>query len=184
MWSPLGLDVESNVEPRLRRRSGVVAHRPPRPLVHLSQISGPVRSFFPDFRYHCSEFWRQIIRHDIHVVCASRAPQESERCSPTNKDAHFGCQIKVDFAKQAKKVGGAGESDTAVFVFDGEMRSVAVRGMGFAGVGGGGDLPGALQADELFAAVWEVLVGYPSPQGTVGVPVRIGIFGWDLRFFG
>ena len=29
------------------RRSRVVAHRPPRPLVHLSQISGPVRSFFP-----------------------------------------------------------------------------------------------------------------------------------------
>ena len=46
MWSPLGLDVEFYVEPRLRRRSGVVAHRPPGPLVHLSQISGPVRSFF------------------------------------------------------------------------------------------------------------------------------------------
>ena len=29
------------------RRSRVVAHRPPGPLVHLSQISGPVRSFFP-----------------------------------------------------------------------------------------------------------------------------------------
>ena len=46
MWSPPGLNVETNVEPLLRRRSRVVAQRPPRPLVHLSQISGPVRSFF------------------------------------------------------------------------------------------------------------------------------------------
>ena len=46
MWSPPGLDVESNVEPRLRRRSGVVADSPLGPLVHLFQISGPVRSFF------------------------------------------------------------------------------------------------------------------------------------------
>ena len=34
------------MEPLLRRRSRLVAHRPPRPLVQLSQISGPVRSFF------------------------------------------------------------------------------------------------------------------------------------------
>ena len=40
------MDVESNVEPRLRRRSGVVADSPLGPLVHLFQISGPVRSFF------------------------------------------------------------------------------------------------------------------------------------------
>ena len=46
MWSPPGFNVESYVESLLRRRSRVVAHRPPRPLVHLSQISGPVRSFF------------------------------------------------------------------------------------------------------------------------------------------
>ena len=50
MWSPLGLDVEFYVEPRLRRRSGVVAHRPLGPLVHLFEISGPVRSFFSFFR--------------------------------------------------------------------------------------------------------------------------------------
>ena len=29
MWSPLGLDVKAYVEPPLRPRSGVVAHRPP-----------------------------------------------------------------------------------------------------------------------------------------------------------
>ena len=46
MWSPPGLDVESYVEPLRSPRSGVVDHRPPRPLVHLFQISGPVRSFF------------------------------------------------------------------------------------------------------------------------------------------
>ena len=46
MWSPPGLNVESYVEPLRSPRSGVMAHRPPRPLVHLSQISGPVRSFF------------------------------------------------------------------------------------------------------------------------------------------
>ena len=46
MWIPPGLNVETNVEPLRSRRSGVVAHRPLRPLVHLSQISGPVRSFF------------------------------------------------------------------------------------------------------------------------------------------
>ena len=45
MWSPPGLNVES----LLRRRSRVAAHRPPRPLVQLSQISGPVRSSFPVF---------------------------------------------------------------------------------------------------------------------------------------
>ena len=37
------------MEPRLRRRSEVVDHRPLGPLVHLSQISGPVRSFFSLF---------------------------------------------------------------------------------------------------------------------------------------
>lgn len=41
MWSPLGLDVESYVEPRLRRRSGVVAHRPLRPLGHLYEMNWP-----------------------------------------------------------------------------------------------------------------------------------------------
>ena len=46
MWRPLGLNVEPHVEPLRNRRSGVVAHRPLGPLVHLSQISGPVRSFF------------------------------------------------------------------------------------------------------------------------------------------
>ena len=46
MWSLPGLNVEPHVESLLRRRSGVVANRPLRPLVHLSQISGPVRSFF------------------------------------------------------------------------------------------------------------------------------------------
>ena len=49
MWSLPGLNVEPHVESLLRRRSGVVANRPPRPLVHLSQISGPVRSFFFQF---------------------------------------------------------------------------------------------------------------------------------------
>ena len=50
MWSPPCLNVEPNVEPLRSRRSAVVAHRPPRPLVHLSRISGPVRSFFSCFR--------------------------------------------------------------------------------------------------------------------------------------
>ena len=34
------------MESLLRRRSGVVADTPPRPLVHLFKISGPVRPFF------------------------------------------------------------------------------------------------------------------------------------------
>ena len=38
MWSLSGL----NVEPHRSPRSGVVAHRPLRPLVHLFQLSGPV----------------------------------------------------------------------------------------------------------------------------------------------
>ncbi len=46
MWSPPVLNVEPCVEPLRSRRSGVVAHRPPGPLVHLSKISGPVRPFF------------------------------------------------------------------------------------------------------------------------------------------
>ena len=46
MWGLPGLNVEPYVEPLRSRRSEVVAHRPPRPLVHLSQISGLVRSFF------------------------------------------------------------------------------------------------------------------------------------------
>ena len=45
MWGPPGLNVEPNVEPLRSPRSGVVAHRPPGPLVHLSKISGPVRPF-------------------------------------------------------------------------------------------------------------------------------------------
>ena len=49
MWSLAGLNVESYVEPPRRPRSRVVDHRPPGPLVHLSQISGPVRSFSPAF---------------------------------------------------------------------------------------------------------------------------------------
>ena len=43
------LNVEPSRKRRLRPRSGVVADSPLRPLVHLSQISGPVRSFFPVF---------------------------------------------------------------------------------------------------------------------------------------
>ena len=50
MWSPRCLNVEPHVEPLRSRRSGVVAHRPLRPLVHLSQISGLVRPFFSCFR--------------------------------------------------------------------------------------------------------------------------------------
>ena len=42
MWSLPGLNVEPHVEPLRSCRSGVAAHKPPRPLVHLSQISGPV----------------------------------------------------------------------------------------------------------------------------------------------
>ena len=42
-------NVESYVEPLRSPRSGVVDHRPPRPLVHLFEISGPVRSFFSFF---------------------------------------------------------------------------------------------------------------------------------------
>ena len=46
MWSHPGLNVETYVETLRSRRSGVMADTPLRPLVHLSQISGPVRSFF------------------------------------------------------------------------------------------------------------------------------------------
>ena len=49
MWSLPGLNVESYVELLRSRRSRVVAHRPLGPLVHLSQLSGPVRSFFSLF---------------------------------------------------------------------------------------------------------------------------------------
>ena len=38
MWSPPGLNVESHVESLRSPRSGVVAHRPLGPLVHLFQI--------------------------------------------------------------------------------------------------------------------------------------------------
>ncbi len=46
MWSHPRLNVETHAESLRSPRSGVVAHRPPRSLVHLSQISGPVRYFF------------------------------------------------------------------------------------------------------------------------------------------
>ena len=46
MWSVTLSNVEPPRNTLLRRRSGVVAHRPLGPLVHLFQISGPVRSFF------------------------------------------------------------------------------------------------------------------------------------------
>ena len=46
MWSPPGLNVESYVEPLPSPRSEVVTHMPRRPLVHLFEISGSVRSFF------------------------------------------------------------------------------------------------------------------------------------------
>ena len=49
MWSHPGLNVETYVETLRSRRSGVMADTPPRSLVHLSQISGPVRSFFSVF---------------------------------------------------------------------------------------------------------------------------------------
>ena len=49
MWNLPGLNVESHVDPLRSPWSEVVAHRPPRPLVHLFEISGPVRSFFSFF---------------------------------------------------------------------------------------------------------------------------------------
>ena len=45
-------------------------------------------------------------------------------------------------------------------------------GLGSAGLGGCVNRSGALRAEELNAAVIEVLVGFPPPQGTFGVPVR------------
>ena len=79
MWSPPGLNVESYVEPLPRRRSGVVDHRPPRPLVHLSQISGPVRSFFSN----CCLFSR--------ISCACRRALRGSGCVGRLRGAGLGC---------------------------------------------------------------------------------------------
>ena len=49
---------------------------------------------------------------------------------------------------------------------------MAVCGPGDSGLGGCVNRSGALRAEELNAAVREVLVGFPPPQGTFGVPVR------------
>ena len=56
-------NVEPPQNPLLSRRSGVVADTPLRPLVHLFEISGPVRSFCPVFGHFrclsgcCEMFW-------------------------------------------------------------------------------------------------------------------------------
>ena len=49
MWSATPSNVEPPRNALLSRRSGVVADTPLRPLVHLFEISGPVRSFFSFF---------------------------------------------------------------------------------------------------------------------------------------
>ena len=79
MWSPPGLNVESYVEPLSSRRSGVVAQRPPRPLVHLSQISGPVRSFFFLF----------CLFSGISCACRRAVCGETEGAAPSGFEAAF-----------------------------------------------------------------------------------------------
>ena len=79
MWSPPGFNVESYVESLRSPMSGVVDQRPPRPLVHLSQISGPVSPFFPVF----ARSW------GFSVAC--RGAVGSFRCVGRLRGAGLGC---------------------------------------------------------------------------------------------